>query len=179
MVIMADLCLLQALDAAQAINSIEAINNIINNPHPGRIIVDYDNPFEGLTDKDFKDRFCFTKPRVLYLCELLHTYLERPTARSKAFPVPLKFCLLWKQESYQCGRKGSRTGGGGGHSNGKRGYQACPWTHKKHPNHVFFRYENRPYIRFFLNLPDMSFPKCVYMTKNTPFFSQFCTFLHP
>ena len=33
---------------------------------------------------------------------------------------------------------------GGGHSNGKRGYQAHPWTHKKHPNHVFFRYENRP-----------------------------------
>ena len=32
----------------------------------------------------------------------------------------------------------------GGHSNGKRGYQARPWTHKKHPNHVFFRYENRP-----------------------------------
>ena len=32
----------------------------------------------------------------------------------------------------------------GGHSNGKRGYQARPWTHKKHPNHVFFRYEKRP-----------------------------------
>ena len=32
----------------------------------------------------------------------------------------------------------------GGHSNGKRGYQARPWTHKKHPNHVFFRYEIRP-----------------------------------
>ena len=30
------------------------------------------------------------------------------------------------------------------HLNGKRGYQARPWTHKKHPNHVFFRYENRP-----------------------------------
>ena len=27
--------------------------------------------------------------------------------------------------------------GGGGHSNGKRGYQARPWTHKKHPNHIF------------------------------------------
>ena len=35
-------------------------------------------------------------------------------------------------------------GGEGGHSNGKRGYQAPPWTHKKHPNHIFFRYENRP-----------------------------------
>ena len=33
---------------------------------------------------------------------------------------------------------------GGGHSNGKRGYQARPWAHKKHPNHVFFKYENRP-----------------------------------
>ena len=32
----------------------------------------------------------------------------------------------------------------GGHSNGKRGYQARPWTHKKHPNHVLFRYEKRP-----------------------------------
>ena len=62
----------------------------------------------------------------------------------------------------------------GGHSNGKRGYQARPWTHKKHPNHVFFRHENRPLIRvfacIFLNLPVMSFPKFVYMTKNTPFF---------
>ena len=38
----------------------------------------------------------------------------------------------------------------------------------------FFRCENRPQIRvfpcIFLNLPVMSFPKCVYMTKNTPFF---------
>ena len=33
---------------------------------------------------------------------------------------------------------------GGGHSNGKRGYQARPWTHKKHPNHILFRYEKRP-----------------------------------
>ena len=32
----------------------------------------------------------------------------------------------------------------GAHSNGKRGYQARPWTHKKHPNHVLFRYEKRP-----------------------------------
>ena len=31
----------------------------------------------------------------------------------------------------------------GGHSNGKRGYQARPWTHKKHPNHVLFRYEKK------------------------------------
>ena len=29
----------------------------------------------------------------------------------------------------------------GRHSNGKRGYQARPWSH---PNHVFFRYEKRP-----------------------------------
>ena len=32
----------------------------------------------------------------------------------------------------------------GGHSNGKRGYQAHPWTHQKHPNHIFFKYGNRP-----------------------------------
>ena len=32
----------------------------------------------------------------------------------------------------------------GGHSNGKKRYQARPWTHKKHPNHVLFRYEKRP-----------------------------------
>ena len=25
----------------------------------------------------------------------------------------------------------------GGHSNGKRVYQASPWTYKKHPKHVF------------------------------------------
>ena len=28
---------------------------------------------------------------------------------------------------------------GGGHSNDKRGSQARPWTHKKHPKHVFLR----------------------------------------
>ena len=27
----------------------------------------------------------------------------------------------------------------GGHSAGKRGYQARPWTHKKHPKHIFPR----------------------------------------
>ena len=36
----------------------------------------------------------------------------------------------------------------GSHSNGKRGYQARPWTHKKHPNHVFFRYEIDPKYAF-------------------------------
>ena len=69
------------------------------------------------------------------------------------------------------------------HSNGKRGYQARPWTHKKHPNHVFFRYENRPLIHvfacIFLNLSVMSFSKFVYMTKNTPFFSNFARFCTP
>ena len=41
------------------------------------------------------------------------------------------------------GEKGKRSPGS--HSNGKRGYQARPWTHKKHPNHVFLiRYEKRP-----------------------------------
>ena len=25
----------------------------------------------------------------------------------------------------------------GGHLNGKKGYQARPWTHKKHPKHIF------------------------------------------
>ena len=72
---------------------------------------------------------------------------------------------------------------GGGHSNGKRGYQARPWTHKKHPNHVLFRYEKRPQIRvfacIFLNLPVMFFPKLGFMTKNTPFFSNFARFCIP
>ena len=27
----------------------------------------------------------------------------------------------------------------GGHSNGNEGYQARPWTHKKHPNHVLIQ----------------------------------------
>ena len=34
--------------------------------------------------------------------------------------------------------------GGGEGLKWQEGYQARPWTHKKHPNHVFFRYENRP-----------------------------------
>ena len=40
-------------------------------------------------------------------------------------------------------------GGGVGHSTGKRGYQARPWTYKMYPNHIFFRCENRPQIRVF------------------------------
>ena len=44
---------------------------------------------------------------------------------------------------------------------------------QKHPNHVFFRYENRPiFACIFPNLPVMFFPKFVIMTKNTPFFFQ-------
>ena len=31
----------------------------------------------------------------------------------------------------------------------KRGYQACPWTHKKHPNHILFRYERKTLNRHF------------------------------
>ena len=54
---------------------------------------------------------------------------------------------------------------------------------KKHPIHVFFRYENRLLLRvfacIFLNLSIMSFPKYVYMTKNTPFFSNFARFCTP
>ena len=62
----------------------------------------------------------------------------------------------------------------GGHSNGKRGYQARPLTHKKDPNHIFSGMKIDPKYAFlhafFLNLPVMSFPKFVYMTKNTQFF---------
>ena len=62
----------------------------------------------------------------------------------------------------------------GGHSNGKREYQACPWTHKKHPNHVFVRYEKDPKYAFlhafFLIYLSCSFQKLSIMTKNTPFF---------
>ena len=54
---------------------------------------------------------------------------------------------------------------------------------KKHPNHVFFRYENRPLIGvfacIFLNLPVMSFPKFVYMTKKHTLFSNFAHFCTP
>ena len=41
--------------------------------------------------------------------------------------------------------------GGGGHSNGKRGYQARPWTHKKHPNRVLFRYGKKKPKYMFLH----------------------------
>ena len=33
---------------------------------------------------------------------------------------------------------------GGGALKWQEGYQARPWSHKKHPNHVFFMYENSP-----------------------------------
>ena len=62
---------------------------------------------------------------------------------------------------------------GGGHSNGKRESGSSMDTQKT-PYHIFFRYENRPLIHvfacIFLNLSVMSFPKFVYVTKNTPFF---------
>ena len=72
--------------------------------------------------------------------------------------------------------------GMGGHSNGKRGYQARPWTHKKHPITYFSGMKIDPKCAFlhafFLNLSVMSFPKFVYMTKNT-FFSNFACFCTP
>ena len=69
-----------------------------------------------------------------------------------------------------------------GHSNGKRGYQARPWTHKKHPYHIFFRYENRPYKRLFACI-FLTFVRhvlskiCLYDQKHTLFsnFARFCT----
>ena len=70
----------------------------------------------------------------------------------------------------------------GGHSNGKRGYQARPWTHKKHPNHVLFRYEEDPKYAFlhafFLICLSCSFQNLSIWPKTHPIF-QFCTFLHP
>ena len=57
------------------------------------------------------------------------------------------------------------------------GYHPRKRTFKTHPKHVFSGMKIDPkYV--FLNLPFLSFPKFVNMTKNTPLF-QFCTFLHP
>ena len=75
-------------------------------------------------------------------CELLHSSFSPGECKENAFPLffwgrdmsPLNFStptyLLIPPLLYPRG----------GHSNGKRGYQARPWTHKNHPNHVIFRY---------------------------------------
>ena len=71
----------------------------------------------------------------------------------------------------------------GGHSNGKRGYQARPWAHTKStlityfsgmkidPNYAFLH-------AFFLICPSCPFQNLSIWPKTHPFF-QFCTFLHP
>ena len=73
--------------------------------------------------------------------------------------------FIWITRSYR----------GGEHSNGKRGYQARPWTHKKHPNHVSFRYEKRPRIRvlhaFFLICLSCPFQNLSIWPKTHFFFS--------
>ena len=71
----------------------------------------------------------------------------------------------------------------GGHSNGKRGYQARPWTHKKHPNHIFFWYEKDPKYAFlhaiFLICPSCPFQNLSIWPKTHPFFSNFARFFTP
>ena len=62
------------------------------------------------------------------------------------------------------------------------GYHPRKRTLKTHPKHVFFRYENRPYIRvfacIFLICVSCPFQNLSIWPKTHPFF-QFCTFLHP
>ena len=70
-------------------------------------------------------------------------------------------------------------GGGGGHSNGKRGYQAHPGTHKKHPNHVFSGMKINPKYAFlhaffliclscpFQTWPSYAHPFLKFCTKTT------------
>ena len=75
-------------------------------------------------------------------------------------------------------------GTGGGALEWQEGYQARPWKHKKHPNHIFFRYENKvdpnyAFLHaFFLICPSCPFQNLSIWPKTHPFF-QFCTFLHP
>ena len=68
--------------------------------------------------------------------------------------------------------------GGGGHSNGKREYQARPWTHKKHPNHVFSGMKIDPKYAFlhafFLICVSCPFQNLSIWPKTHPFF-HFCT----
>ena len=37
---------------------------------------------------------------------------------------------------------------GEGHLNDERGYQACPWTHKKHPKQIFPRLKFSPLNKY-------------------------------
>ena len=54
------------------------------------------------------------------------------------------------------------------------------WTHKKHPNQgVKIDLKYTFLHAFFLICPSCPFPKFVYMTKNTPFFSNFARFCTP
>ena len=63
------------------------------------------------------------------------------------------------------------------------GYYPRKRTFKTHPKHVCFRWwVNRPQIcgfffsMFFLDLSIMFYPIFLKVAKNTPFFTQFCTF---
>ena len=69
----------------------------------------------------------------------------------------------------------------GGHPNGKRGYQARPWTHKKHPTYFSGMKIDPKYVflhAFFLICLSCPFQNnCLYDQKHTffPNFARFCT----
>ena len=108
---------------------------------------------------------------VLYYCFLHWSHLPNMAVGDLAFYYTL----------YLCAHLG-RPWLPGGHSNGKRGYQARSWTHnstlityfsgmKIDPKYAFLH-------AFFLICLSCSFQNLSIWPKTHPFF-QFCTFLHP
>ena len=99
-----------------------------------------------------------------------------------SWPIVNNMCISFGDYHIVVRNFVSYRGGGGGHSNGKKGYQARPWTHKEHPNHIFFMYENKPKYAFlhafFLICLSCPFQNLSIWPKTHPFF-KFCTFLHP
>ena len=86
-----------------------------------------------------------------------------------------KTCDKLTQSEHVLHLNGTCFSPGGGSLVFQAGYHPRKRTFKTHPKHLFFRYENRPWIYvfacIFLNFTIMSFSKFVNMTKNTPFFT--------
>ena len=97
-----------------------------------------------------------------------HWRLSLSTVHKHIPPTPESYKTRWLLKDRQTP---------GGHSNGKRGYQARPWAHKKHPNHVFSGMKIDPNYAFlhafFLICPSCPFQNLSIWPKTHPFFQFF------
>jgi hypothetical protein len=55
--------------------------------------MDYDNPLDYLDDHDIIRKYRLSRPLILDLCRMFEIDLQRPTRRSRAFPVSIQIMV--------------------------------------------------------------------------------------